>query len=275
METDYNMHKSNSTYFADLDISRSHLVTHLMAGGLDAVAANATTKVARDTDGNVVVGTFGIMLGSVHTSFKKEIPPYVKYEMWSRILAWDRKWLYVATFFVQAGTVKPKSWDWVKYGGRRADTPRAKAAGRQANGTTTSTTTPNGAVATNGSAKAPEEQDWQRRIYAASVTKYVFKLGRFTVHPAIPIQASGLLPERPGGWRGGGPEDVGDEAAAAEASKDLGERADTDDSEWDWRNTEMMRQRGMKFARHFAALDGMYEEFDGGEDGVLGKFPYG
>lgn len=270
------MHKSNSTYFADLDASRSHLVTHLLARGIDDVAANARTHLVRDSSGAVVKGTMGIMLGSVSASFKREIPPFVKYEMWSRVLAWDRKWLYIVTHFVQAGTVRPKGWDWIVYGGKKG---KRKAANPKTNG---SAVTANGHATADGTVTpAPAAlPDFQKRIYASAITKYVFKLDRFTVHPAILLEASHLLPARPGGldsgWRGG-PDDVGDESAVADllARDDFARLYEVDDASWDWRHTEVRRQRGMQYAKHFAALDGLHEEFDGGVDGALGRFPYG
>jgi hypothetical protein len=36
-ETDYNFHKSNSTYFTDLDIARTHLATAILRKGIRGV----------------------------------------------------------------------------------------------------------------------------------------------------------------------------------------------------------------------------------------------
>ena len=52
----------------------------------------------------------------------------------------------------------------------------------------------------NRSAGGDVAKDWEKKIHATAVSKYVFKLGRLTVHPAVILDASGLLPERPGGW---------------------------------------------------------------------------
>ena len=48
LDTDYNMHKSNSTYFADLDVSRSHLTTHLLGPSMFLVGDNAKNKLVVD-----------------------------------------------------------------------------------------------------------------------------------------------------------------------------------------------------------------------------------
>lgn len=233
LETDYNFHKSNSTYFADLDVSRSHLVMHLMRPGIKAISENAKTKLVHDKQGNLIKGGFGMGLGAVFCSFKKELGSYQGFEMWTRVLAWDRKWLYLVTHFVIKGKVKPTQWDDKSYGKLR---PK------------------------------DQEADFQKYVIATAVSKYVFKLGRFTVHPAIVLDASGLLPPRPGaGWRGG--------EAEVGMPDELGEI--TAESEWDWKKVESERRKGMEFAEHFAALDSTNGLFEGGEDGALGRFSPG
>ncbi|KAI0383329.1 capsule polysaccharide biosynthesis protein [Hypomontagnella monticulosa] len=241
LEVDYNVHKSNSTYFADLDVSRSHLVTHLFARGCQGLANNAKTRLVMDPADPTkpARGRFGVMLGAVHCSFKKELQPYQRFEMWSRVLCWDRKWMYIVTHFVERGAVKPRSWDAGRYG------------------------------ATRNTEGKPE--DWEKKIHATAISKYVFKVGRLTVHPAVLIEASGLLPERPGGW-------VTVENGMAPPSHVVtgGAVAETEDEivseDWDWRRTEELRQKGLQFAVNFAALDGLQTQFDGGEDGALGRF---
>ncbi|KAK4040273.1 hypothetical protein C8A01DRAFT_46341 [Parachaetomium inaequale] len=242
LETDYNIHKSNSTYFADLDVSRSHLVTHLLGPGMPIIGDNAKNQRVRDKDGNVVQGSFGIGLGAVFCSFRKEIGPLQGYEMWSRILSWDRKWLYIVTHFVVKGKVRPTGWD-----GRRMGPTRDKIQKVDGN---------------NGE----EAVDFSKYVVATAVSKYVFKLGRFTVHPALVVEAAGLLPERPGeGWKGG--------ETGTGTPEDLGDL--DDEGEWDWKRVEAERRRGLQYAEHFAALDGTNSLFDGGEDGAIGNFPLG
>ncbi|KAL2257425.1 hypothetical protein VTK26DRAFT_196 [Humicola hyalothermophila] len=241
LETDYNIHKSNSTYFADLDVARSHTVTHLLGPGIPIIANNAKNKLVRDKDGNVVKGTFGLGLGAVFCSFRKEIAPLQGYEMWTRILSWDRKWLYIITHFVVKGKVRPTGWD-----GKRMGPTRPK-------------------LVRSGSGEPVKEEDWSKYVIATAVSKYVFKLGRFTVHPALVIDAAGFLPERPGGWTGG---ETGTGTAEELGELDM-------EGEWDWRRVEWERRKGMEMAEHFAALDGTNALFDGGEDGCVGSFPLG
>lgn len=245
LEIDYNLHKSNSTYFTDLDVARSHCVTLLLGDGVRAVADNTRTKVVVTGDGKVARGGMGIGLGGVFCTFKKEVAPFQAYEMWTRILSWDRKWLYIMTHFVVKGKVRPTAWD---NGSKSWFGPlRRKAAGETAG------------------VKEGEGQDFQKYVIATAVSKYVFKVGRFTVNPSIIMEQSGLLPERPGGWRSG-PNEVGDEA------QDVGDADLSPEGEWDWARMEWQRREGMKFAEKFAALDGVNGLFDGGEGGALGRF---
>jgi hypothetical protein len=233
LEVDYNIHKSNSTYFADLDVSRTHLVGHLLARGCHALASNATTRLVADpTDpsgAKPAAGKFNVILGGVQCTFRKEIKPYARYDMWSRVLSWDRKWMYIVTHFVEKGAVKP--------GGK------------------------------------PE--GWEKKIYASAVSKYVFKIGRLTVHPAVLIDASGLLPERPGGWVGNG--DGTREAANGHTSNGHASNGHVKpdaakSTSWDWKRTEEERRRGLEYAEHLASLDGLVSQFTPGENGALATF---
>ncbi len=144
------------------------------------MANNKKNKLVLDKSGKAIDGGFGIGLGAVFCSFRREIGAVQGYEMWSRILAWDRKWLYIVTHFVVKGKVRPTKWD-----GRRGGRTRPKV------------------VRADGKdGDAQEVPDWTKHVIATAISKYVFKLGRFTIHPAIMLEANGMLPERPGeGWR--------------------------------------------------------------------------
>ncbi|BCS25973.1 acyl-CoA thioesterase [Aspergillus puulaauensis] len=105
LETDYNLHKSNSTYFTDLDVSRTALVTRIYSPGvgliskeLDGEFAAAAQKEGKPAPPRKSIY---IALGSVFCSFKREIKPYTKFEVESRVLGWDQKWMYVLSFFLK------------------------------------------------------------------------------------------------------------------------------------------------------------------------------
>ncbi|PGH11294.1 hypothetical protein AJ80_07194 [Polytolypa hystricis UAMH7299] len=108
LEMDYNLHKSNSTYFADFDISRTALVTDIYTPGFELTKRELDSETHAETGKKKFPGRMAVMLGSVYCSFKKEIPIYERYEMQSKVAAWDEKWLYVLTFFLRPATKKEK-----------------------------------------------------------------------------------------------------------------------------------------------------------------------
>ncbi|RDA82971.1 hypothetical protein CP532_4466 [Ophiocordyceps camponoti-leonardi (nom. inval.)] len=240
LEMDYNLHKSNSTFFADLDCARTHLVSYLCRRGMEKLRHNRRDALVPDpTTGLPASGPVNIMLGSVACSFRREVGAFSRYEMWSRIIAWDRKWLYIITHFVPKGTAKPAEW------------LDRRCAGLKTNKSATS---------------ADAAADWEKKIQATGLSKYVFKLGRLTVHPAIVLEQSGLLPYRPHGWtREKDPTEIDD-------NDQIDSINDDDDDEWDWRRVEAQRRKGMEMASKFQALEDMHDLFDGGNDGALGRF---
>lgn len=91
LECDYNGHKSNSTYFTDLDINRTQLLCRLFklvlsASHYDRTKRNKHLKIA---------------LGSTCCVFRKEIQPLQEVDIWSRVLSWDEKWVYLVSYFVR------------------------------------------------------------------------------------------------------------------------------------------------------------------------------
>lgn len=235
LETDYNLHKSNSTYFSDLDISRTHLVSYLCRPALKKLSQNAKTKMITDpTSGKTAKGGMSIILGSVSCNFRREIPSYKGYELWSRVLCWDRKWMYIITHFVPKGTARPAEWLDPRFAKTRTRKPGEKA----------------------------DPEVWHKKIYATAVSKYVFKIGRLTVHPADILEHSGLLPERPEGWKTG-PNQIGDEAA------EVGDVDLSAGGEWDWRRVEAQRRSGMERVAGLQEVDDMTSLFDGGSNGAL------
>lgn len=99
------MHKSNSTYFTDLDVSRTALVSRLYSPGvglvskeLDKEFLEASKKEGKRAPRRKPVS---IVLGSVYCSFKREIKPYELYEIHSKVISWDKKWMYILSSFVR------------------------------------------------------------------------------------------------------------------------------------------------------------------------------
>ncbi|KAJ5351304.1 hypothetical protein N7452_000278 [Penicillium brevicompactum] len=105
LETDYNLHKSNSTYFTDLDVSRTALVSRLYSPGVGMVSKEldqeflaASKKEGKPAPRRKPVS---IVLGSVYCTFKREIKPFELYEMHSKVISWDKKWMYILTCFMR------------------------------------------------------------------------------------------------------------------------------------------------------------------------------
>ncbi|CZT09280.1 uncharacterized protein RCO7_04101 [Rhynchosporium graminicola] len=245
-ECDYNFHKSNSTYFSDLDVTRSHLVCALLQPGIKALQHNKQNKLVLDQQGKPVLGKWSIMLGGVMCSFKREIGMYQGFEMWSRMLCWDRKWIYVVTHFVKKGTVKPRAYiltdgSWFRKGYKTV----------------------------KGEAETQEVDE--KAIFASAISKYVIKLGRLTTHPEISLEASGLLPPKPGGWAKMGPSGESTPETLEEADASEAPESEASD-EWDWKRVERENKRGLKFAEHFGALDGLHQEFTGSRQPALGRY---
>ncbi|KAJ6120589.1 hypothetical protein N7523_004869 [Penicillium sp. IBT 18751x] len=105
LETDYNMHKSNSTYFTDLDVSRTALVTRLYSPGVGIVSKELDQEFLETSkkEGKRAPKRkpIIIVLGSVYCSFKREIKPFELYEMHSKVISWDKKWMYILTCFMR------------------------------------------------------------------------------------------------------------------------------------------------------------------------------
>ncbi|KAF2744559.1 hypothetical protein M011DRAFT_479859 [Sporormia fimetaria CBS 119925] len=235
LEMDYNLHKSNSTYFADMDISRTHLFTAIIRNGIvksknpaSGLGASQGTKKRHM-----------IALGGISCMFKREIKPYQKYEMWTRVLSWDRKWFYLVTHLVKPGVARPKGWTlqpWKRGDGREVDEEMLKGA-----------------------------------VFASAVAKYVVKEGRKTIAPEQVLVDAEMVPVKPEGWVYKGDVEMKGEANGSLDKEGLLPKM-FGEEEWNWDVIERERLRGLKLAESFAALDGLHEVFDGGERGALGRY---
>lgn len=106
---------------------------------------------------------FTMILGGTTCTWRKEIKPYQSYELWTRVLSWDEKWLYVVTHFVRAGAFSPE--EYVMQPHKRGK---------------------------RGSNK--KEVDRPKAVFASSVARYVFKNNRKTISPEEVLRDVGLLP---------------------------------------------------------------------------------
>ncbi|ORY15473.1 hypothetical protein BCR34DRAFT_598454 [Clohesyomyces aquaticus] len=244
METDYNMHKSNSTYFSDMDISRTHLFTAIIRNGIRK--SSRLYGKPRVKDG-APRPKHMIALGGISCLFKREILPYQKYEMWTRVLTWDRKWFYLITHLVKPGVAKPPSWTLQPWKKGRKEKQRV-----------------------NGEEKEYQEamrEKLKGAVYATALAKYVVKRGRITMPPEEALLNADMVPPKPEGWEFQG---AGNGAVEGKAEFVLPQ---TTGDEWTWDIIEAERLRGLHFAEHFAGFDGLHDVFDGGKNGALGEYP--
>ena len=248
VECDYNLHKSNSTYFADLDIARSHLLCCLFAKFIDTLRAPSQPDRAK--------GAFSFHLGAVTCHFKKAIRPYQAYDMWTRVLTWDEKWMYLITHIVDGKKVKPMGYSlqpWKK-----------------------------------PSSNKPPENDNNAQphpaIFATSIAKYVFKRGRVTIPPETILRSASLLPVGPIENAPAQSSSVdsaygGSNSLPSSPAKTHRFAVTPTDFESqpkslhaDWESVENTRARGMKIAKLLAGLDDAHMEFTGPLGSALGHY---
>lgn len=116
---------------------------------------------------------FGLALGAVSCSFKRELKPYESYELWTRVLSWDEKWIYIVTHFVRKGAVLPRKY--TLYPQQNSGNEDMKR---------------------RGSTFSDDSIDSNEAVVATALSKCVFKQGRRTISPAFMLKKSGLLPTK-------------------------------------------------------------------------------
>jgi hypothetical protein len=103
MEVDYNVHKSNSTYFADLDVARTALMSRMYTPGIAITSREMEREMLTELNGERkrIRAPIFIALGSVYCSFRREIKPFECFEIRTQIAAWDEKWTYLVSYFLR------------------------------------------------------------------------------------------------------------------------------------------------------------------------------
>ncbi|KAI5776403.1 hypothetical protein EDC01DRAFT_682687 [Geopyxis carbonaria] len=240
LECDVNGHKSNSTYFSDLDIARTHLVCHLTkrAFALRREAGQPVMYVA---------------LAGVVALFRKELKPLQRYEISSRVLGWDRKWVWVVSHFV------------APEGGER------ERAGPRAGGRRVYASALTKYVFKSGRVTVEPEVLWRESGLLPPRPEGASEL-------LAPAGGSGS--DTPGGNSDTGlPEKSTRTAAALEGRVEDLLRRDVDAVKtggaeegegWSWERVEEERRRGCELAQCMLGLDALSEEFrEGTEEGLV------
>ncbi|EXJ58285.1 hypothetical protein A1O7_05710 [Cladophialophora yegresii CBS 114405] len=241
MEVDALGHKSNSTYFTDVDVARAHLISTVFGKGID--------RIRGDTSPNLLTkrprSNFTVALGAVSCTFRREIMPYEKYDMWTRVLSWDEKWLYVVTHFVSKGAqIEPKSIS--LYPRQQQKLPQDGH--HNVNDDPFYAQQPYSPEKQLRSAKSP--------VVASALSKVVFKNGRITIPPHEMLKACDLLPVI-------GPADGGDEKQQSQSGGSSSETARLAEA------IEAERQQGLRQAALLAGQIELDQEFH--SDVALGR----
>ncbi|KAH7336298.1 hypothetical protein BKA65DRAFT_506108 [Rhexocercosporidium sp. MPI-PUGE-AT-0058] len=230
MELDFNLHKSNATYFSDLDIARGHHLYCLFRLGFsrynsdNAPTVSSPTSSQNSSASKTKSGRVHPALGGVTCTFKREIKPYQQYDIWTRVVSWDSKWLYLISHFVEKGAGTPIGYSDQPW--RQQQLVKEKIPSVEKGGT-------------DGKGKSGGKPVKQPKVYAFAVSKYAFKQGRLTVSPVTFLEACELLPKI-----------------------SSGEGGSADDLQL-WETIEAKRKAGMGLCGNMAALEegmGLFEE---------------
>ncbi|KAM7211071.1 hypothetical protein V8F06_013549, partial [Rhypophila decipiens] len=158
-DIDINVHKSNSTFFVDADISRAALLSSLLSDGL------ANLPPLASGGKRPKAGMF--LLAGVGCKFLRPIAPLEQFEVSSRILCWEegpKGALFVVTYFLRSGMGKKLG----SQSGKEVEVQRGPAA-------------------------LIKDEKLRKGVFAVMVTRYVFKAGREGVAPEIVLRAAGLM----------------------------------------------------------------------------------
>ncbi|KAJ5936322.1 hypothetical protein N7454_005620 [Penicillium verhagenii] len=171
-EIDIMGHKTNSTYATDFDVARNYHMCSLFRVGLkkwgDLSFVNTQTRDAG-------IGLFYPALAGVNFTFHRGICPRQKYEICTRILSWDDKWLHLISHFVDRGNCKPVY---------LSDHRNSQCDPEMDLGDLAESQCVN------------ESENSESIVFATAMAKIVFKKGRKTVPPAQFLVDCGLLPRQ-------------------------------------------------------------------------------
>ncbi|WQF80821.1 Putative HotDog domain superfamily protein [Colletotrichum destructivum] len=233
-ECHFNMHKSNSTYFTDLDMLRAHLT---------GLIFSAMLWERHSTDGATCSWARSLACS------KKTSKPQQTYELWTRVASWDDKWLYMITHFVV-----PSS--------RRRERSLASSSS-QASGTER---------AKKGGSESPHDQPHKKNheVLASGVTRMVFKKGRLTVTPAQAISAchATALLDAQGDTRDSGPRDTQFASITVSDKANCGSHEPT---RLDLEALESLRKASLPIVQLHRGWDAVHALFDDTRDNVLAR----
>ena len=221
-------------------------------------------------------------LGGVTCTFKRELKPYRKYEIWTRVLSWDEKWVYVISHIVKPDSANPTAYSdqpWKKNG-----TGDHSSFGKKTVSKAEGCSDParESAKFAQPSSSASTSSTVHPGIYAVSIAKYAFKQGRLTIPPTVFLQACDLLPASPAvssGYMADAPTPTRDAPLSSSVDFDTSvpdfrrttvpskENLVSRDGGRDglWQALEARRMQHLGLAKHMAGLDEGLGLFTGDE----------
>ena len=170
-ELDIMGHKSNSTYLSDLDFARTYHLCSLFRAWSKPGLTLINPQKRKETK------PFYPVVGAVSCTFRKPIWPMQEYDIVTRVLSWDRKWMYLISHFVKKDAFKPRYF---------SDQPTRNKAN----------ITPD--THDDGLPRRENGRNSDSAVLAMSVTKIVFKEARNTVPPANFLRDCGYLTSESG-----------------------------------------------------------------------------
>lgn len=195
--------------------------------------------------------------------------------MWSRILTWDEKWVYIVTHFVRKGKIVPGEYSLYPEQNKTISTSKSGKKGEK--GEKGEKNEKKNVKDMMGSAADFDRMATNPAVVATALSKCVFKSGRRTVSPALMLKLSGLLPTKSLSDTLAHSHDLPtqQQETISSTSSDSGIDMDEDAPEQtELQRIEKERQRGMRLAVTLAAQaqDGLEREFvgDNGES-ALGR----
>ena len=220
-EIDIMGHKTNSTYATDFDVARNYHICSLFRVGMKAWGdLSFVNPQTRDTHGT---GLFFPALAGVNFTFHRAIRPGQKYEICTRVLSWDYKWLHLISHFVERGNCKPTHLS----DQRNPQLDPEMNIGNLADSQCVDQGQHSGSV-----------------VFATAMAKIVFKKGRKTVPPPQFLADCGLLPHK---------EMVATAESAQISSED--EKLDDNNMTKIGENIERIRATNHRVAEHLNSLD--------------------
>ena len=196
-----------------------------------------------------------------------------KYEIWTRVLSWDEKWVYIISHIVKPGRMNPTTY---------SDHLRRKSGTRYSKKTAS---IPDKSIQARELANASESSPTLSAVYAVSIAKYAFKRGCVTIPAITFLEVCDLLPVLPAESSGNmsstsqSPDDVSLSSSVYMDARISGLReiinskksvVDSDDDLW--QTLEPKRLKHLGLTKHVAGLDQGFGLFAADEEVAFARF---